>query len=101
MTKHRVASLAEFAEGELRAVQAGGVRICLAKTNGCVFALDDTCTHEGASLSEGEIYKGSVQCPMHSSLFDLQSGEVTGLPAMVPVRTYTVTVEDEEVFVEV
>jgi nitrite reductase/ring-hydroxylating ferredoxin subunit len=38
---------------------------------------------------------------MHSSLFDLESGEVTGLPAMVAARTYSVTVENGEVFVEV
>jgi 3-phenylpropionate/trans-cinnamate dioxygenase ferredoxin subunit/ethylbenzene dioxygenase ferredoxin subunit len=101
VTKHRVASHSDLAEGELRAVEAGGVRICLAKSNGCFFALDDTCTHEGALLSDGEIYKGSVQCPMHSSLFDLASGEVTGLPAMIAARTYSVTVENGEVFIEV
>ena len=90
----------DLAPGELRAVDVGGRRICLAKVDQTVYAVSDTCTHEEVSLSEGEIWDGSVQCPQHGSLFDLATGEVTGMPAQIPVETFSVQVEDGTIFVD-
>jgi 3-phenylpropionate/trans-cinnamate dioxygenase ferredoxin subunit len=99
--RHRVARETDLAEGELLQVRAGDVQICLAKDQGCWFAINDICTHEEAFLSDGEIYKGAVQCPLHGSLFDLKTGAVTGLPALIPTATFLVTVEDGEIIVDV
>lgn len=63
-------------------------------------AISDTCTHEDASLSEGEIWEGAVQCPQHGSLFDLRTGAVTGLPAQVAAQTFPVVIEDGAIYVE-
>lgn len=102
MTKTKVADADDMKPGDLRAVEAAGVRICLASLDdGSIAAISDTCTHEGASLSDGEIYRGSVQCPLHSSLFDLKTGQVVGMPAMIPIQTYPVTIEAGAVFVEI
>ncbi len=101
MTSYRVADQADLAPGQLRAVDVGGDRVCLARLpDGTVYAVSDTCTHEEASLSEGEIWDGSVACPQHGSLFDLATGEVTGLPAQIPVRTFPVRVEHGAILVE-
>ena len=101
MTLYRVGSFDDIGRGELTRVEAAGVSICLSRIDDHVFAIGDTCTHEFASLSEGELYEGSVQCPMHSSLFDLKTGLVTGLPAVEPVPTYPVVVENGSIFVDV
>jgi 3-phenylpropionate/trans-cinnamate dioxygenase ferredoxin subunit len=61
---------------------------------GCFFALNDICTHEEASLAEGWIEGDTVECPLHSSSFDLRSGKVLGLPATEDARTHRVEVED-------
>ena len=42
-----------------------------------------------------------VECPQHGSRFNLQTGKVTGLPAVIPAHTYPVTVEDGDVYVDV
>jgi 3-phenylpropionate/trans-cinnamate dioxygenase ferredoxin subunit len=42
-----------------------------------------------------------VSCPLHGSLFDVRTGKVMGTPAEIPVATYTVSVEDGGIFVEV
>ncbi|MCP2321244.1 3-phenylpropionate/trans-cinnamate dioxygenase ferredoxin subunit [Nocardia amikacinitolerans] len=66
--------------------------------DGSVYALDDTCTHEVASLAEGWVEDGYVECPMHSSKFCLKSGEVQCLPATQHTRPHRVEVRDTEVF---
>jgi 3-phenylpropionate/trans-cinnamate dioxygenase ferredoxin subunit len=101
LAKHEVAKLSDLGIGELLLVEAGGHPICLGRVqDGTVYAVSDTCTHEEASLSEGEIWERSVQCPQHGSLFDLATGEVTGLPAQIPIRTFPVVVEHDSIYLE-
>lgn len=63
------------------------------------FALDDTCSHAQASLSEGWIEDGVVECPLHSGSFCLRTGAVESMPASVPMRTHRVDVEGDEIVV--
>jgi nitrite reductase/ring-hydroxylating ferredoxin subunit len=101
VSSFKVASETAIAPGQLLGVEAGGRRICLARIDdGQVFAISDICTHEEAFLSEGEIWDGAVQCPQHGSLFDLATGQVTGLPAQIPVETFPVRIEGGEIFVD-
>ena len=59
------------------------------------------CTHEEFLLSQGELFGFDVECPQHGSRFNLKTGLVTGLPAVVPAKTYPVTIEGSDLFVEV
>ncbi|MGW1725346.1 bifunctional 3-phenylpropionate/cinnamic acid dioxygenase ferredoxin subunit [Streptomyces sp. NPDC002306] len=62
--------------------------------DGELYAIDDTCTHQDASLSEGWLEGCVVECPLHAASFDLRTGQPTCLPARRPVRTHRVTVDD-------
>ncbi len=94
----RVASLADLAPGSTLLVEVEGRRICLARTHdGDVYAVDDTCTHEEESLSEGWVEGNCIECPAHNSIFDLRTGEALSLPAEDPVATHAVAVEGEEI----
>lgn len=74
--------------------------IALFRVDDQVYALDDLCSHDEASLSEGEIVDGCcVKCPRHGSKFDFQTGKPLNLPATKPVRTYEVRIQNGEVFV--
>ncbi len=64
-------------------------------------AIDDTCTHGEASLSEGELFGEDIVCPFHSGTFCVRTGEATGYPALTPVRVYRTVVVDDVVFAEV
>jgi len=98
----RVASVDEVPEGGLKAVMAEDTEICLAHADdGNFYAIDDVCTHENFLLSQGELFEFDVECPQHGSRFNVQNGKVTGLPAVVPTRTFPVTVEDGDVYVDV
>ena len=68
--------------------------------DGELYAIDDTCTHQDASLADGWLEDCRVECPLHASTFDLRTGEVDVPPAKRGVRTHRVVVEDGEIFVE-
>ena len=57
--------------GELQAFDAGGRRITVANAGGTLFAFDDTCTHAGCSLAEGDLEGTTVTCICHGSQFDV------------------------------
>jgi len=95
----KVASVEEIAPGQGKAVTLDGHRIAIFNVEGAFYAIDDTCTHEEASLSEGALYGDIVACPKHGSRFHLPTGRVLSLPAVIPVSTYPVKVEDGQVLV--
>jgi 3-phenylpropionate/trans-cinnamate dioxygenase ferredoxin subunit len=68
--------------------------------DGEVLAIDDTCTHQDASLADGWLEGCAVECPLHASKFDLRTGEVDEPPAKLPVRTHRVVLEDGVIHVE-
>jgi len=69
--------------------------------DGDVYAIDDTCTHDEVSLSEGEIDGCTIECWAHGSRFDLHTGAPSGPPAITPVNTYPTSVVDGRIFVDV
>ena len=71
----------------------------LTRVNDEIFALEGICTHEYAELAEGEIEDETLWCPLHSSGFNVRTGEVTNLPAVIPLRTYDVKIIDGQVYV--
>ena len=99
MERLRVATFDGLAEGRGVCREVAGRRIALFRVGDEVFALTDTCSHAEASLSEGEVFDTTVECPLHGAAFDLRTGAVLSLPATKPVAAYTVEVEDGEVYV--
>jgi 3-phenylpropionate/trans-cinnamate dioxygenase ferredoxin component len=95
----RVARRADIPSGGMVRVEAGGHVIALANIDGEFFAIDDTCSHEEASLSEGGLTGEIVVCPRHGARFNAKTGRVLSLPAVRSVATYAVKVEGDDVLV--
>ncbi len=74
--------------------------IAVFNVDGEFYAIDDTCTHQDASLADGWVEGCEVECPLHASKFDLRTGKVDAPPAKLPVRTHVVTVVDGDIMVE-
>ncbi|MEU2776922.1 bifunctional 3-phenylpropionate/cinnamic acid dioxygenase ferredoxin subunit [Streptomyces sp. NPDC007162] len=94
----RVAAVDDIEEGEALKVPAEttghGDAIAVFHDGGEYFALDDTCSHGQASLADGWIEGGEVECPLHSARFCLKSGRPQCMPATVAQRTHRVEVRD-------
>ncbi|MGH9068072.1 MAG: bifunctional 3-phenylpropionate/cinnamic acid dioxygenase ferredoxin subunit [Acidimicrobiales bacterium] len=96
-----VCRLDELPPGEAVRIAAGvPAPIAVFNVDGELYAVDDTCTHQDASLADGWVEDGCVECPLHASQFDLRTGAVTGPPAREPIRTYPVSVVDGVVNVD-
>lgn len=97
----RACSLDDLVPGEGLRIATVSPPIAIFLTEeGTVHALDDTCTHQDASLAAGWVEDCRVECPLHESTFSLITGEVDQPPAKRGVRAHHVTVENGDVMVE-
>ena len=76
--------------GQVRRVQVGGLPVAVFNVNCSYYATQDTCTHMGGPLSEGELNGKQIVCPWHASCFDVTNGQVDCGPAKLPLKTYKV-----------
>lgn len=101
MAFERAASVADLVEGKGKQVTLQGRKIALFLCDGRVYAIDDTCPHRGAPLSDGECRMGQVMCPWHAARFDLATGKALCPPAKSDVRSYPVQVNEQQIYVDV
>jgi 3-phenylpropionate/trans-cinnamate dioxygenase ferredoxin subunit len=91
----------ELQQGKPLKVEKDGKTICVARVGDEVFAVDDTCSHSDASLSEGDVTDFKIECWLHGAEFDLRTGEALTPPAVAPLHTYGVHVDGDSVTVEI
>jgi nitrite reductase/ring-hydroxylating ferredoxin subunit len=96
-------SNSEVEEGSVLAVRITGERIALYKIGGEIYATSEMCSHSDCSLEDfGKIVESDqVECICHGARFRIKTGEVTRLPAKIPLKTYPVRVAENEVWVRV
>jgi len=99
MERIRVATLGDLPADRGLRVEVVGQRVALFREGVEVFALGDRCSHAEASLAEGEVFDGTVECPRHGAVFDLHTGEALSLPATHGVPVYRAGVEGDDVYV--
>lgn len=92
-----VARVGDIKPGFVKVVDAGTRRVALCNVDGEYYAIDDLCTHDGGPLGSGELSDNEIECPRHGARFDVRTGAVLCFPAVVPVPTYPVKVEDGEI----
>src|SRR5436853_6219114 len=97
----KVARIEEVPVGTARMVEVNGKEIALFNVGGSFHAIDNTCTHVGGPLCEGEVEGVEVTCPWHGAVFDVTTGQVLGPPAGVRLGRYNVRADVPEVEVEV
>jgi len=83
----------------MQMVQVDGTMILLIRQEG-LFALQGTCSHEYFELDKGFLTDGSVTCALHLSRFDLRDGESLDPPAELPLVSFPVSVEGEDIILE-
>jgi 3-phenylpropionate/trans-cinnamate dioxygenase ferredoxin subunit len=91
----QVCPLAALGRGDACRVDADPQIAVFHTEDGELFAIDDTCTHQDASLADGWLEADHVECPLHGSRFNLRTGAVVTPPARLPVRTHAVMVDED------
>lgn len=89
--------LSELVENTPKKVLLNGKDLCVVRQGSEVFAIDDMCSHAEASLSEGDVSDGKIECWLHGAEFDLRTGEALTPPATAPVRSYRVAINGDSI----
>jgi 3-phenylpropionate/trans-cinnamate dioxygenase ferredoxin subunit len=95
----RIAAAADIADERALRVEHDGIPVCLARSRGRLHAVVDRCTHQDVPLSEGEVEDGTIECYLHGSRFDLETGRALGPPAIKDVTIFSLRVDGDDVYV--
>ena len=98
---HAVAKLGELDVDEAMKVMVGRAEIALYNLGGEIYATDDICSHAFASLAEGFIENGKIECPLHGGCFDIKTGKALTPPVTDDLKTYEVKIDGEQILVGV
>jgi|SRR3989338_5839236 len=101
MAKVKVVNVNEVLENSVKKVIVNGEPVALFKINGKIFATSNICTHAQCELDHNHAMHGEVvECTCHGSQFNVKTGAVVLPPAVEPLKTYKLTVENDEIFIE-
>ena len=95
----KVARAADIPSGGRLWVEFEEETVIVFNINDHFYCIADVCTHDGGPLEDAELDGCQVICPRHGARFDVRDGAPT-LPAVSPVPTFAVKVEDGDVYVE-
>ena len=96
-----VGKMAEIPPGTAKVYEVGDRAIAVCNVGGDLYAIDDVCTHDEGSLDQGVLEGFEIECPRHGARFDVRSGEVRALPAVLPIDTFKVRIQGDDVEIEV
>ena len=101
MVKIIACKTTEIVPGQMKKITVDGKDIIVSNVDGNYFAIDDTCTHSGASLSEGKINGSIITCDWHGAQFECKTGKLVKFPAEIAnLKSYNVIVESDNIIVE-
>ena len=92
-----VGKTSDIAPGTIKVVQAEGRAVGVANVDGQFYAFADVCTHDDGPVAEGELDGCIIECPRHGARFDIASGAVLSMPAVVPLPVYDLKIEQDEI----
>jgi ethylbenzene dioxygenase ferredoxin component len=96
----RACSTAEIPLNSVKRVAVAQKYLAVYNIDGAFYATDDECTHAAASLADGLLEGDVIECSMHFGAFHVPTGKPVAAPCSMPLRTYGVVIEHDDVFVE-
>ena len=92
----------ELPPGSVKILHAGEIAVGVYNLGGEYYAIEDRCSHDNGPLAEGDFdpEEGVAVCPRHGARIDIRTGRPLSLPAVLPVETFPVVVEDGTVKVD-
>ncbi len=101
MGKAVIGKTSDFPPGKMHKISVDGKDVLVLNLDGSYYAIDDTCTHMGASLTEGQLEGSTVICGWHGANFDCKSGKLEKFPAKInDIKSYKVVIESNDVILE-
>jgi 3-phenylpropionate/trans-cinnamate dioxygenase ferredoxin subunit len=92
-----VAKTSEIPPGAREVFDVEGYWVAVFNVDGQYYAMEDVCTHDDGPVAEGELRGFEIECPRHGARFDIRTGAVLAMPAVVPVKVFAVQIAGDEI----
>jgi 3-phenylpropionate/trans-cinnamate dioxygenase ferredoxin subunit len=92
-----VAQTADIPPGERDVFDVEGYYVAVFNVDGTYYAIEDVCTHDDGPLADGELDGYEIECPRHGARFDIRTGKVLSMPAVIDVPWFPVRVEGDDI----
>jgi 3-phenylpropionate/trans-cinnamate dioxygenase ferredoxin subunit len=96
----KVATTSEWADGEKRLIEVEDRLVILFCKGGEFYCIDDVCTHDGGTLSDGELVGCEIECPRHGAKFDIRNGKALCMPATQDTVAHQTKIDGSDVWVK-
>ena len=97
----KVCNINEINDGQMFSFNFGEKKILLSNINNKIYAIDRICTHSNADLSTGFLNTNGITCPLHLSIFDLNTGKPQNPQAEKSLNTYNVKIEHDILYIDI
>ena len=97
----KVANVSEIPDGEKLLVEADDRLVILFRLGDDFYCIDDVCTHDGGTLSDGPHEGCEIKCPRHGARFDVRTGAALSMPATQPTTVHQVRIDGDDVLVKI
>ena len=97
----KVASVNDLADGAIKLVETHDRLVILFRAGNDYFCIDDVCTHDGGTLSDGSHQGCEIECPRHGAKFDMRTGKALSMPATQDTRAHEVKVDGDDILVRI
>jgi 3-phenylpropionate/trans-cinnamate dioxygenase ferredoxin component len=87
-----IVGVEELPVGERIFLEIEGLSVVVFNIAGELFAIADVCSHDDGPVGEGDLEGFAITCPRHGAQFDVRSGKVLQMPAVVDIPAYPVRV---------
>ena len=95
----KAAKVSDVLPGGVKVVEVGEESIALCNVGGEIYAVANVCSHDDGPLGEGCLLGDEIECPRHGARFDVRTGAVRSLPAIIPIPTFEVKIEGDDIWV--
>lgn len=92
-----IADASVLGNGERLFIEIDDLSIVIFNIAGKIFAIADICSHDNGPLGEGELDGTEIACPRHGARFDIRTGKVTMMPAVVDIPAYPARIRDGKI----
>ncbi|NKB39086.1 MAG: Rieske 2Fe-2S domain-containing protein [Gammaproteobacteria bacterium] len=90
---------ADVEENRVACFEINGHSVVLSQFKGEFFALANMCSHAQQTFDNGRVRGHKLLCPLHGAIFDIRDGSVLGPPALRPIKSYPLKIENEEIYI--
>ena len=97
----QIAKVSEITENEIHLHEVDDRLVILVRNGDEIHCIDDVCTHDGGTLSDGSLQDCRISCPRHGAQFDVKTGAALSMPATEPTASHEVKVDGDDVYVKI